>query len=97
MPTNTISLIVSESVDCGSSFDEPTIAALEMADRVVLLCTPELNTLRDTRECQRVFGEIIRLESSRICFVFNHNQPFTVLGREKFEAALEHHGGGGVM
>jgi CRP-like cAMP-binding protein len=76
-------------VDCGSSFDEPTIAALEMADKVVVICTPELNTMRDIRECQRVFGEIIRLDSSHLCFVFNHNQPFTVLSREKFEAALE--------
>ncbi len=76
-------------VDCGSSFDEPTIAALEMADRVIVVCTPELNTLRDVRECQRVFGEIIRLDIKRVCFVFNHNQPFAVLGREQFESALE--------
>jgi CRP-like cAMP-binding protein len=76
-------------VDCGSSFDEPTIAALEMADAVIVVCTPELNTLRDVRECQRVFGEIIRLDMKRVCFVFNHNQPFAVLGREQFESALE--------
>jgi pilus assembly protein CpaE len=76
-------------VDCGSSFDEPTIAALEMADRVIVLCTPELNTLRDVRECQRVFGEIIRLDMKRVAFVFNNNQPFAVLGREQFESALE--------
>jgi CRP-like cAMP-binding protein len=76
-------------VDCGGSFDEPTIAALEMADRVLVVCTPELNTLRDVRECQRVFGEIIRLDMKRISFVFNHNQPFAVLARDQFEAALE--------
>ena len=76
-------------VDCGSSFDEPTIAALEMADVVMVVCTPELNTLRDVRECQRVFGEIIRLDMKRVCFVFNHNQPFAVLAREQFEQALE--------
>jgi len=77
-------------VDCGSSFDEPMIAALEMADRVLVVCTPELNTLRDIRECQRVFGEIIRLDTKRIEFIFNHNQPFAVLGREQFETTLEH-------
>lgn len=76
-------------VDCGSGFDEPTIAALEMADAVIVVCTPELNTLRDVRECQRVFGEIIRLDMKRVCMVFNHNQPFAVLGREQFEGALE--------
>jgi pilus assembly protein CpaE len=76
-------------VDCGSSFDEPTIAALEMADQILVVCTPELNTLRDVRECQRVFGEIIRLDAKHVSFVFNHNQPFAVLGREQFETTLE--------
>ena len=55
----------------------------------MVVCTPELNTLRDVRECQRVFGEIIRLDMKRVCFVFNHNQPFAVLGRDQFESALE--------
>ncbi len=76
-------------VDCGTSFDEPTIAALEMADRIVVVCTPELNTLRDVRECQRVFGEIIHLDADKLVFVFNYYQPFAVLGREQFETALE--------
>jgi CRP-like cAMP-binding protein len=76
-------------VDCGSSFDEPTIAALEIADKIIVVCTPELNTLRDVRECLRVFGEIIRLDMKQVCFVFNYNQPFAVLGREQFESALE--------
>src|SRR5205823_14483666 len=76
-------------VDCGSSFDEPTIAALEMADRILVVCTPELNTLRDVRESVRVFGEIIHLDNKRVSFVFNHNQPFAVLARDQFESALE--------
>jgi CRP-like cAMP-binding protein len=76
-------------VDCGTSFDEPTIAALEMADRIIVICTPELNTLRDVRECLRVFGEIIHLDNDRLAFVFNHYQPFAVLAREQFETALE--------
>ena len=76
-------------VDCGTSFDEPTIAALEMADRLLVVCTPELNTLRDVRECLRVFSEIIHLDADRLVFVFNHYQPFAVLAREQFETALE--------
>ena len=76
-------------VDCGSGFDDPTIAALEVADRIIVVCTPELNTLRDVRECQRVFNEIMHVEPAKLCFVFNQHQPFVVLGREQFEAALE--------
>jgi pilus assembly protein CpaE len=76
-------------VDCGSSFDEPTIAALELADKVVLLCAPELNSLRDLRECQRVFGEIIHLDKDKLCFVLNQPQPYAALTRQQFETALE--------
>jgi pilus assembly protein CpaE len=76
-------------VDCDGTFDAPTIAALEMADTVVVVCTPELNTMRDVRECQRVFGEVMRLDMKRMCFVLNHNQPFAVLSRKQFESALE--------
>jgi Flp pilus assembly CpaE family ATPase len=53
------------------------------------VCAPELNTLRDVRECQRVFGEIIRLDTTKLTYVLNHYQPFTVLRREQFETALE--------
>jgi pilus assembly protein CpaE len=76
-------------VDCGSNFDEPTIAALEMADRVIVVCTPELNTLRDVRECQRVFSEIIHLDKDKLCFVLNQPQPYAALSRTQFETALE--------
>ncbi|HEY3255267.1 MAG TPA: cyclic nucleotide-binding domain-containing protein, partial [Polyangiaceae bacterium] len=41
-------------VDCGNNFDEPTLAVLDTADRVIVLCTPELSTLRDVRDCQRI-------------------------------------------
>jgi pilus assembly protein CpaE len=76
-------------VDCGGTFNDPTLAALEMADRVVLVCTPELNTLRDVRECQRIFGEVIHVDRAKLYYVLNHYQPFKVLTREQFEAALE--------
>ena len=35
----------------GTAFSEPTLMALEAADKVVVLCTPELSTLRDVRDC----------------------------------------------
>jgi Flp pilus assembly CpaE family ATPase len=60
-----------------------------MAEKIIVVCTPELNTLRDVRECLRVFGEIIHLDNGRLCFVFNNHQPFVTLAREQFEAALE--------
>lgn len=76
-------------VDCGVSFNDPTLAALELADKVLLVATPELNTLRDVRECQRIFGEVIHLDKAKVTYVLNHYQPFKVLTREQFESALE--------
>lgn len=76
-------------VDCGGTFSDPTLAALEIADRVILVCTPELNTLRDLRECQRIFGEVIHLDRAKMLYLLNYYQPFKVLTREQFEGALE--------
>jgi len=76
-------------VDCGSSFGEPTLMALEAADRVILLCTPELTTLRDMRDCQRVFGQALRLDKQRTLYAFNHPLPHSGLTRQQFESALE--------
>jgi CRP-like cAMP-binding protein len=75
-------------VDCGSNFEEPTLAALEGADRILVICTPELNTLRDVRDCQRIFGEIMHVDQARVGFVFNRNQPFAVLSQGQFESVL---------
>jgi CRP-like cAMP-binding protein len=76
-------------VDCRGSFSEPTLVALEMGDRVLVLCTPELASLRDVRDCQRVFGQALHLEKSRLSYVFNHPLPSAGLTRLQFESALE--------
>jgi len=76
-------------VDCGSSFGEPTLMALEAADKVILLCTPELTTLRDVRDCQRIFGQALHLDKNKMVYTFNHPVYSTGLTRQQFETALE--------
>ena len=76
-------------VDCGSTFGEPTLAALETADRVLVVCTPELATLRDVRDCQRLFGQALHLDKTRVAYVLNHPLPTVGLSRTQFESALE--------
>ena len=73
-------------VDCGRTFWKPAVAALEAADRLVMVCTPELTTLRDVRDCQRMLGPTM----SKALYVLNHPMPATGLSRAKFEGALEH-------
>jgi pilus assembly protein CpaE len=76
-------------VDCGGSFAEPTLTALELADRVLLVCTPEMTTLRDARECQRLFGQGMHFSREKLYYVLNHPLPVRGLTREQFELALE--------
>jgi pilus assembly protein CpaE len=76
-------------VDCGNNFDEPTLAVLDTADRVIVLCTPELSTLRDVRDCQRIFGQALRLDKARLSYVYNHPLPGRGLTRSRFETALQ--------
>jgi CRP-like cAMP-binding protein len=76
-------------LDCGGTFSEPILAALDMSDRVLVLCTPELVSLRDVRECQRLFGQALHLEKNKLAYLFNHPSPTTGLTRRQFEDALE--------
>src|ERR671933_1583575 len=46
-------------VDAGSRFSEPCLAAIESAERVLVVCTPEAVPVRDTRECQRVLRDLL--------------------------------------
>jgi Flp pilus assembly CpaE family ATPase len=76
-------------VDVSSNFSEATIAALEAADKIVLLATPELATLRDVREVQRIFTDLIKVPKEKVMFVMNQNLPFKPLGTDQFSSALE--------
>lgn len=76
-------------IDTASTFSEATIAAIESSDKVIVVCTPELPTLRDVRECQRIFWDLIRLPKEKVFYLMNHIFPYKVLGVEQFEQALE--------
>jgi pilus assembly protein CpaE len=76
-------------VDCAGTFGEPTLAALEASARIVVVCTPELSTLRDVRYCQRIFGQALQLDKTRLVYAYNHVLPVSGLTRLQFESALE--------
>lgn len=77
-------------VDCGNSAWKPLVACLEAADRVVLVCTPELSTLRDVRDCQRMLSQVLQGDKNKTLYVMNHPTGVAGLSRERFERALEH-------
>lgn len=76
-------------VDTSSSFTEPILAALETADKVILVCTPELNSVRDIREVQRIFNDVVRVAKDKLVYVMNQHFPFRIIDTERFEQALE--------
>lgn len=76
-------------VDTSSTFTDPVLAAVESADRIILVATPEITTLRDIRECQRIFTDVIRVKRDRLYYVMNQTLPFRMLSRDQFEGALD--------
>ena len=90
-------------IDLPSNFNEPTLAAIEMSDRLLLVVTPELAVLRDMREVLRLFNDTIRVPRSKQFTVLNWPSSARVLSREQIEDSTEMplnaeipHGGDGV-
>lgn len=68
-------------VDCGSRLDEPAITAATVADRLILVATPDVPSIKDTwRRLQLL--EKLGVEKSRIFIVVNRwdkrDAPFTL-------------------
>jgi pilus assembly protein CpaE len=76
-------------IDLPSNFDEPTLAAIEIADKLVLIATPELFTLRDIREVLRLFNDTIRVPRHKHYYVLNFPHPVRALTREQIEGTVE--------
>src|SRR5918911_2489962 len=75
-------------VDAGSRFAEPCLAAIEAAERVVVVCTPEPVAVRDTRECQRVLRDLLGYPRDRVGYVLNRPLPYASLPSEQISASL---------
>jgi pilus assembly protein CpaE len=76
-------------VDTASVFTDPEIAALEGADKILMVCTLELSTLRDVAECKRLFDQVIHIPNGRVYYVMNNPFPFKPLAMEQFVQNLE--------
>jgi CRP-like cAMP-binding protein len=74
-------------LDLPHGFNEVTLAGLEIADRVLLLATPEQATLQDILECRRIFKEVLGLSADRVGYVLNHPLPYSGLPISDFSAA----------
>jgi Flp pilus assembly CpaE family ATPase len=76
-------------VDTSSTFTDPVLVALESSDRVLMLCTPEISVLRDVRECQRIFNDVLHISRDRVHYLMHNVYPYKGLTKEQFEDALQ--------
>jgi CRP-like cAMP-binding protein len=75
-------------VDTSSTFTDTTLAALECSDKVLFVLTPELTSVRDLVECQRIFTDVVRIPADRFHYLLNHPYGFKALSRTDFEQAF---------
>ncbi len=75
-------------IDAGSRFSDPCLAAIELADRVILLSTAEPSAVRAIRESQRVLGDLLGISAKRIRVVQNQPSPYREMSRADLMAAL---------
>lgn len=76
-------------VDTSRGFSDANLAALELADLVLMVATPELAAIRDTRECQRIFFDLLGFRRDRFVQMLNHPLPYTGVPATQIEQALE--------
>ena len=75
-------------VDAGSRFSEPTLAALEIADQVIVVSTPEPSAAHATQETQRVLRDLLGVPAERIRYIQNQPSPYGKLSRSDLAAIL---------
>jgi Flp pilus assembly CpaE family ATPase len=74
-------------LDLPHGFNDVTLSALEQAERILLVATPEAVVLADVQESRRILLDVLHLASDRITYVLNHPQPYAALRTADFSAA----------
>src|ERR1700730_386041 len=68
-------------IDAGSRFSDPCLAAIELADHVLVLSTPEPSSVRSIQESRRVLRDLLGVPADRIRFVQSQANPYGMLSR----------------
>ncbi|HET6317653.1 MAG TPA: cyclic nucleotide-binding domain-containing protein, partial [Chloroflexota bacterium] len=75
-------------IDAGSRFSEPCLAALELADEIVVVTTPDANAMHAASEAQRVLRDLLGVPSERVRFAQNQPNPYGKLSARDLSALL---------
>jgi pilus assembly protein CpaE len=74
--------------DLGVALEDCVLAALEMSDHVVLVATPELASMHDTRQMIELATRVLHIPVGRVHTVLNHRAPDSLLSRKVVEEVL---------
>jgi diguanylate cyclase (GGDEF)-like protein/PAS domain S-box-containing protein len=74
--------------DLGVNLDDRVLAALELSDEVILMATPELASMHDTRQVLDLVSRVLQVPAGRIHTVLNHRSPDSALTRKVVEDVL---------
>ena len=74
--------------DLGVALDDKVLAALELSDHVVLIATPELASMHDTRQVLELATRVLNIPAGRIHPVLNHRSPDSAMNRKVVEEVL---------
>jgi CRP-like cAMP-binding protein len=75
-------------VDAGSRFSDPCLAALELADQIFVVSTPEPLAAHGTQESQRVLRDLVGVSSERVRFLQNQPSPYGKVSRDELATLL---------
>jgi Flp pilus assembly CpaE family ATPase len=75
--------------DLGTLLTENVLTVLDHSQRIVLIATPELSSLKDISDLLRIFQNVLNIVPGRIIVALNNKTPKPVVGREDIERTLK--------
>ena len=75
--------------DLGVQLSENVLSIVEHAQRIVLLATPELSTLKDISDLLNIFTNVLGIVPGRVLIAMNNRIARPVVGRDDVERTLK--------
>ena len=75
-------------VDLGVAMSEAALSVLERAQRIILLVTPELTSLKDTKELIELFRTVLNIPDGSVTLVLNRPRATSIVDRNDVERSL---------
>ncbi len=75
-------------VDLGVAMSEVSLSVLDRSNKVYLLVTPELPSIRDTEALLKLFDKVLKLPAGKMSLIFNRPRPHALATRTDAEQVI---------